>query len=162
MTPSIWVTLLVGCVPALAALVGTIVMNRRNLAESRPKTQAEALDMGIDTQNQIMAGLREEVRRSRERATLAEQEAERLESRIDELEEGLAQVRQQWMESRRRERKLAQHNKVLADWCERWYQAGHPTGMTPPPKWEDFDARAIDWLSTTKRRITVDDGEEGP
>ncbi len=150
-TAPLWALILAAVLSStvIAGLIGLIgiIYQARN---TRPKIAAETLDLGIDAQNDIMASLRAEVARSRDRATAAEERAEKLEERVDELEEALAQVRTQWMESRRRERKLAEHNQALAAWCEQLYQAEHLNGMKPPPKLADFDMRPIYWLSTRK------------
>ena len=95
-----------------------------------PKTRAEAkqiarsiakeeLDLALET-------LRRDVNDARDRATKAEQRADRAEQRADESDQKQDELLAQY-------RIAIDHLWRLQLWARRYYEAGHPPGMPPPP-----------------------------
>lgn len=119
------VTLLVACIPGSLALAGTIYVNYRTLKATRGKTDAEAIDIGIGAQNEVMKNLREELDRARTRLADAEKRADQLDRKLGKAE--------------RDYRILRHHFYLLSEWSRRYWNAGHPFGVEAPPEGPVFD-----------------------
>lgn len=126
-----------GLVAAVPALIGTL----RSLRANQPKTLAEAESAqatanrtNIAAQSEVIGILREELARQ---ATTIDQ----LQGKVNDLElrderNGLAVevAERQARNAVEQKRALIATLKAFSDWTSEYYDAGHPPGMRPPPK----------------------------
>ena len=95
--------------------------------------RAEARAKDIEAQGGIVARLSAENQRL-DRANVS------LSQRLDALEERFDAVTEQNSTLKRQNSLLTESLTQFSDWANRYYDAGHPVGMPPPPTIKRFEA----------------------
>lgn len=98
-------------------------LSPKTKAETRDiaqKTAQSTIDTALENLRMDLDDAREQIRKAIERADRAEKKADEMEARADAITA--------------RDRILTEYLWDLMSWTRRWYEAGHPPGMNPPPK----------------------------
>jgi outer membrane murein-binding lipoprotein Lpp len=98
-------------------------LSPKTKAETRDiaqKTAQSTIDAALENLRADLADAREEIREAKRRADLAEAKADDMEAKADAV--------------MARDRVLVQYLWDLMGWTKRWYDQGHPPGVSPPPK----------------------------
>lgn len=139
-------------IPTLVTVFLNFLSNRQTLKRTAPKTDAEADEITSRANTQIIANLREEVKRLDEKATAAVLIADAAEKLADErdaqmrknLRDQRAEFEQLMADMKSDHKKetdrlrasnkmLILHVERLTDWAQRNYRDGNSDKLGPPP-----------------------------
>ena len=136
-----WLTLLgtLGIPTVIAAFISYVGV-RGQLRSNAPKTtaeaevaRAEARARDIEAQGGIVARLSAENQRLDRANTSLSRRLDALEARFDEVSDHNSPLKRQIA-------LLTESLTQFSDWANRYYHAGHPAGMQPPPTIKRFDS----------------------
>jgi septal ring factor EnvC (AmiA/AmiB activator) len=130
-----WVAIITSILAGLAGFAALI----RTFLE-RPKMRADAMTLVTQAATDQMKTIRDDNTDVRARLTLVETKLETALVRLSEANDKIDATQDQLEVSEKHNRLLTKQNRILMDyarrtrdWCDRYYNSGHPPGMEPPP-----------------------------
>jgi septal ring factor EnvC (AmiA/AmiB activator) len=138
-TGGAWIAIVTSIIAGLAGFAALI----RTFLE-RPKYRADAMTLVTQAATDQMATLRGDNDDVRKRLASVEQKLASVEEKLDLTQDQLDDAQRLNRQLRQQLRVLMQHARRAQEWSDKYYNAGHPPGMQPPPRIPYFDDTLFD------------------
>lgn len=132
--------------PAVMAAIVSFFGVRAQLRSAQPKSDAEAdlaraqaRERDLEAQGGIVARLSTENKRLDGANTVLSQRLDDYKERLDKLEEKFDVATENNQTLKRQNAILIEGQSRASAWMRRYYDAGHPQGMEPPPVLQNFE-----------------------
>jgi hypothetical protein len=138
-TGGAWIAIVTSIIAGLAGFAALI----RTFLE-RPKYRADAMTLVTQAATDQMATLKGDNDDVRKRLSAVEAKLEVALEKVDAAESKLEDSERLNRQLRQQLRVLMQHARRAQEWSDKYYNAGHPPGMQPPPRIPYFDDSLFD------------------